>query len=130
MAVLPVVTIANVKVQDNWQHTVRYRCTMTVNNATYPVGGIPIVAALNAALMPTTNNRRPVAVIAVSLLGSGYIYDYIRSTGCLMVLQPPPAASLGTAGPLQQLTSAANSLSGVAADQIQLLVEYDRNASV
>lgn len=127
MATPLVVTVGKNPVQDNWQHTQRFRCTVTISDGIYPVGGIPIDAPLKAALNPTSNNG-PRAIQAVSLNGSGYIYDYIRSTGKLMVLDVPPSASLTSAAKLQELNS--DNFHGVSQDTIQLTVEYARNASV
>lgn len=91
---------------------------------TYPAGGIPILAALIAACLPTG----PLKTLEVwSTAGSGYIYDYIDATGCIMVLQVPPSGSLTTAAPLQQLSSAANSLSGVFQDTIRFRARFVRN---
>jgi hypothetical protein len=119
-------------VQDNVQHSVEYTGELTIGagaSDVYPAGGIPILAALIAALFPTTNDTKPHYVELHSTLGTGYIYTYIKSTGCMMVLEVPPSASLTTAGPLQQLTSGANSLSEVSADVIAFLIKWRRNAS-
>lgn len=91
---------------------------------TYPVGGIPLLAVLKAACLPTG----PLKTLEVwSTAGSGYIYDYIDATGALMILQVPPSGSLTTAAPLQQLSSAANSLSGVFLDTIRFRARFVRN---
>ena len=123
MAPLPAITITEV-VQDNWQRTQRFRCKLVFGDGIYPVGGIPINAALAAALFPTSN-KGPRNVFAQSILGSGFVYDYIRSTGCLMVLLVPPSGSLTSQAPLQQLNS--DAFHKVSLDQLVLTVEYDRN---
>lgn len=91
---------------------------------TYPVGGIPIIAALRAACMPTGPLK---SLMVWSAAGSGYIYDFIDATGTIMVLQVPPTGSLTSAAPLQQLGSNANSLSGVFEDTIRFRAQYVRN---
>jgi hypothetical protein len=121
MAPLPTITITEV-VQDNWQRTQRFRCKMVFGTGIYPVGGIPIDKALAAALFPTSNHG-PRNITAQSLIGSGYIYDYIRSTGCLMILAVPPSGSLTSAHPLVQIDS-----DNLPVDQLLVTVEYDRNA--
>ncbi len=103
--------------------------TVGPNTATYPAGGIPILAALIAALFPTTNDAKPHYVELHSTLGTGYIYTFIKSTGCMMVLEVPPTGSLTTASPLQELTSGTNSMSEVAADVIAFKIMWRRNAS-
>jgi hypothetical protein len=67
-------------------------------------------------------------VLAWSGIGSGYVYQYIPSTGRLMVLQVPPTGSLTTAAPLQQLPSSANSMSGVFNDVILFEARYLRSS--
>ncbi len=91
---------------------------------TYPAGGIPIDSVLQAAGGP---GSKPAWMQVWSESGSGYIYQYIRSTGKIMVLQVPPNGSLTTAAPLQQLSSGANSLSGVFQDVIRFRAAYIRN---
>lgn len=127
----PVVTVRPGFVQDNVQHSQQFTGEITIADrlATYPVGGIPILAALIAALFPTSNDPKPHSVQLWSTTGTGYIYTYIKSTGCMMVLQIPPAGSLTTAAPLQELGSNAASLSEVAADVIQFVATWRRNAS-
>jgi hypothetical protein len=127
----PVVTIQPGFVQDNLQRSQMFTGQLTIApaNATYPAGGIPIKAALLAALFPTTNDAGPHMVQLESTKGTGYIYTYIKSTGCMMILEVPPTGSLTTATPLQELTSGANSLSEVAADVISFLILWRRNAS-
>lgn len=126
MAAPLVVTVAPGPVQDNWQHTQRFRFTITISDGIYPVGGIPIDAVLAKALNPTSNVG-PRAIQAQSIKGSGFVYDYIRATGKLMVLVCPPAGSLTSQAPLQELNS--DAFHKVSLDQIQLTVEYNRNAS-
>ena len=115
-------------VQTNDQRTVKYvgNLTLSAFGDTYPVGGIPLKSVLAAALMPTTNSNP--LYVQVTGAQAGYIYQYIPSTGNLMVLQVPPSGSLTTAAPLQQLGSNANSLSGVFQDVLQFEVCYLRNA--
>ena len=114
--------------QTNDQRVARYYFTLALSapGDTYPVGGIPLKSVLAAALQPTTNS----APLYVQITGgaAGYIYQYIPSTGNLMILQVPPNGSLTTAAPLQQLGSNTNSLSGVFADTITGVAEYLRNA--
>jgi hypothetical protein len=118
-------------VQDNLQRTQMFTGELTVGpfGALYPEGGIPLYQALLAALFPTTNDQVPHSVELWSTKGSGYIYTYIKATGCMMILQVPPSGSLSTASPLQQLSDASNSLSGVFEDVIAFRVCWRRNAS-
>lgn|ERR1700720_623546 len=128
----PVVTIQPGFVQDNLQRSQMFTGQLTIGpaNATYPAGGIPIYQALLAALFPTTNDPVPHYVELHSTRGTGYIYTYIKSTGCMMILQVPPSGSLTTAAPLQELPSSANSLSEIATlDVIAFKIMWRRNAS-
>jgi hypothetical protein len=125
MAAALTITFGKAPVQDNWQHTQRFRTSITISDGIYPVGGIPIDKAMAAALLPTSN-RTPRALQAVSLNGSGFVYDYIRTTGKLMVLVVPPSGSLTSQAPLQELNS--DAFHKVSLDTIQITVEYDRNA--
>jgi hypothetical protein len=125
---VPIITVNAAVVQDNTQRIQRFLGTLTIGpaGATYPAGGIPIQAVLAAALLPTST-LGPITLGLLSTLGTGYIYSYIPSTGKVQILEVPPSASLTTAGPLQQLGSGANSLSGVAADVIAFDVCYEKN---
>jgi len=70
----------------------------------YPAGGMPLDAVLLA--LPEAQTQSGVGSCQCwSDTGSGYIYQRIRSTGLLMVLQVPLAGSLVTAAPLQQVPS-------------------------
>jgi hypothetical protein len=122
-----VVTITTPFVEDNSERLQRFIGTLTIgpSGGNYPVGGIPIEAVLAAALAPLSSGA-PKIVNLVSLTGSGYIYTYIQSTGCVQILQAPPSGSLSTAGPLQQLGAGAT-LSQVASDTISFDVTYERN---
>lgn len=113
--------------QTNDQSTVTYIGTLTVTGTEYPVGGIALDSALQAALLPRSN-QAPLYVYLFSTLGTGYVYTRIPGSGKMMILQVPPSGSLTTATPMQQLTSAANSLSGVNADVISFEARYKRNA--
>lgn len=126
-----VVNILPGYVQDNLQRSVLYTGELTIGpfGALYPEGGIPLYQALLAALMPTTNDQVPHSAEFWSTKGTGYIFTYIKATGCLMVLQVPPSGSLTTAGPLQQLSDATNSLSEVSQDVIGFRITWRRNAS-
>lgn len=110
----------------NAQQFVIYNGVLRASSATdtYPAGGFELKSVLNAALIA---NGTLDYVAAWSTSGSGYVYQYIPSTGKLMVLQVPPTGSLTTAAPLQQLSSADNSMSGVAADRIFFEAGYLRN---
>lgn len=128
-----VVTVQPGFVQDNLQRSQMFTGQLTIGpdiNAVYPTGGIPVLAALIAALFPTSNDPGPHSVEFWSTKGSGYIYTYIKSTGTMMILQAPPAGSLTTAAPLQQLGSNSQSLSGVViGDVIGFRATWRRNAS-
>lgn len=126
MAAALVITFGKGPVQDNWQHTQRFRTSITISDGIYPVGGIPLDKAMAAAFQPTSNVG-PRAVQAISLNGSGFMYDYIRTTGKLMVLVIPPSGSLTSQSPLQELNS--DAFHKVSLDTIQITVEYNRNAS-
>jgi len=121
-------SVAGGAVQTNDQRIQRFYGTLTLSarTDTYPAGGLTLDSVLSAAL-PVTSNSAMVSFRATGA-GAGYIYQRIPSTGKLMVLQVPPSGSLTTAAPLQELSSAANSLSGVFADTISFVAEYLRNA--
>jgi hypothetical protein len=125
----PVVTVAAGFIQDNTARFQIFVGNLTMTNGVYPAetGGIPLDAVLAAALIPTSNSG-PKAVKLESTLGTGYIYQYIPSTGKLQILEVPPSGSLTTAAPLQELGSNANSLSEVAKDVIQFFAYYLRNS--
>src|SRR5271166_1626445 len=80
---------------------------VTPANGTYPAGGIQFDSVLLAQPEVVTNSGVKFTVIQ-SATGSGYIYQRIPSTGCMMILQVPPSGSLTTAAPLQQIPSATN----------------------
>lgn len=129
---VPVITVRPGFVQDNLQHSQLFTGELTIGprDSTYPAetGGIPALAALVAALFPTTN-ANPHAVQLWSTTGSGYIYTYIKSTGNIQIFEVPPSGSLTTAAPLQELGSNSESLSAVSTDIIQFAVWFRRNAS-
>jgi hypothetical protein len=124
-----IVNISSNFTQTNDQRIQRFYGTLTVTGRldTYNPGGIPLDAALAAALLPTTGQAGPLRVLLTSRTGSGYIYQRIASTGKMMILQVPDTASLTTAGPLQELFAGAT-LSAVFADVIDFTAEYLRNA--
>lgn len=123
------VTVTGPIVQTNDQRIQKFYGQLSISafSDVYPVGGIPLKAVLAAALLPTTSSD-PVRVVIYSAAGSGYIYQYIKSTGKMMILQVPQSASLTTAAPLIQLDSVANALSGPFEDTILFEADYLRNA--
>jgi hypothetical protein len=127
LATLSVVPSSVIQTNDQRIQTFIGQLSVSAFGDTYPVGGIPLKSVLQAALLPSTNSA-PLEIRVWSSIGSGYIYQYIDSTGNLMVLQVPPNGSLTTAAPLQQLNTAANSLSGVFSDVIKFRASYLRNA--
>lgn len=119
-------------VVDNLQHTQRIAGTLTVVPGTgYEAGGIPLDNALLSLPGVQTNSGIKTARFN-SIKGTGYIYERVAGAspgqGTLMVLEVPPAGSLTTAAPLQQLGSASNSLSEVATDVISFEAYVLRNA--
>jgi hypothetical protein len=112
---------------DNLQHSQRITGSLQVTPGTgYEVGGIPLdQAILKLSGVQTNSGIRECTLW--SALGTGYIYQRVPP-GNMMVLQVPPAGSLTTAAPLQQLGSAAGSLSEVAADIINFEAWVNRNA--
>ena len=114
--------------QTNDQRTQKFYGTLTIGNPgdSYIPGGLPLKLALASALMPNTN-RDPIR-IKVDGANMGYIYQYIPSTGKLMILEVPPSGSLTTQAPLQEL-NAGDTLSAVQADAISFEATYLRNAS-
>jgi len=129
---MPVATLAVVAGTDSTDNTQKFvtcrgRLQLSAFGDTYPVGGLELRSVLAAKFLPPSN-QGPRQVKTWSAFGSGYIYNYIPSTGKLMVLQVPVNGSLTTAAPLTQLGSGANSLSGVFEDQIEFEAQYLRNA--
>jgi hypothetical protein len=126
-ATLSVVGGASGTKQSNHQRWQEFIGTLAVSarGDTYPAGGMALDSVLGAAL-PIESNSAPIAVLVWGIMG--YIYTRIPSSGKLMVLQVPPTGSLTTAAPLQELSSASNSLSGVFADTITFRATYNRNA--
>lgn len=117
---------------DNLQHTQRISGRLTVLPGTgYEVGGIPFDSVVLALPGVTTNSGVHQARMN-SLKGTGYIYERVDNGvvggGTMIVEQVPPAGSLTTASPLQQLGSASNSLSEVANDVIAFEAYVKRNA--
>src|SRR5438445_13558097 len=125
-ATLSVVSPSGVP-QSNHQRWQEFIGTLAISarGDTYPAGGMAFDSVLGAAL-PIETNSRPIAVLVWGMMG--YIYTRIPSSGKLMALQVPPTGSLTTAAPLQELSSAANSLSAVFADTITFRATYNRNA--
>jgi hypothetical protein len=123
------ITVVGPIVQSNDQRIQRFyfQITITPFNGVYPVGGLPFNSVVAAALLPTSNTGILRAIVQ-SAAGSGYIYQWIKATGTLMILQVPPSGSLTTAAPLQQIPSDGVSLGGPFEDTILCLVEYLRNA--
>jgi hypothetical protein len=112
----------------NDQRFERHIGTLTVGPGTYSPGGLPLASVLNAALLPKSNSN-PFGVILYSQNGSGYIYQYIKSTGNMMILQVPLTGSLATAAPLVEIL-AGSTLSAVQADVIFFEAIYRRNATI
>ena len=109
----------------NDQKFERFIGTLTVGAGTYVPGGLALDSVLLSTLLPKSNSA-PIACLLWSTKGSGYIYQRIRSTGNMMVLQVPLTGSLTTAAPLVELL-AGSTLSAVQADEIQFDVTYERN---
>jgi hypothetical protein len=103
----------------------KYIGTLTVGAGTYSPGGLALDSVLLAALLPKTNSA-PIACLLWSTKGSGYIYQRIRSTGNMMILQVPLTGSLTTAAPLVEVL-AGSTLSQVQNDEIQFEATYERN---
>lgn len=120
------ITIAAGFTQTNDMRIQRFLGTLTINAQTYTAGGLALDSVLLAALLPQSN-RPPLRVVLTSQNGLGYIYQRINSSGKLMILQVPPAGSLVTAAPLQEIL-AGLSLSVVATDVIQFEAQYLRNS--
>jgi hypothetical protein len=109
---------------DNTQRFTILSGSLSVGVGNYPVGGLPLAAVLQALSGAT---GKLASVLLWSDIASGYIYQFVKATGNLMVLQPPPTASLTTAAPLQQLNSGAT-LSAVQADTIHFEARFLRNS--
>ena len=110
----------------NNQQWERYIVKLAVGAGTYIPGGLPLLSVLLAALLPKTGGN-PISVKLQSQTGSGYIYQYIQSTGNMMILQVPLTGSLTTAAPLSELL-AGSTLSQVQNDVIEADITFDRNA--
>jgi len=93
-------------------------------NDTYPAGGFPLDSVLKQLEAVKSTSGVPLRVLINSGAGSGYIYQRITATGTMMILQVPLSGSLTTAAPLQQLSSAAGSLSGPYEDTIEFIAWY------
>ncbi len=121
----PVVTVSGSFIPDNSARLQRFIGTLTIGNsaAIYPNGGIPIQAALAAALSPKSS-AGPVAIYLYSTLASGYVYTY--ESGNLVIMTVPPSGSLTSGAPLTPLTSIALG-AAIAADVIGFDAYYDRN---
>lgn len=111
---------------DNTQKKEIWNGTILVGAGTYNPGGLDFINAFRAAALPKSNVS-PIRVVFTSGKGSGYIYQYIESTGKMMVLQVPLTGSLTTAAPLVELL-AGSTLSAVQADAIDFQVEFLRNS--
>lgn len=109
----------------NNQKWEEYLGTLTVGAGTYVPGGLALDSVLLAGLSPKTNSA-PLACLLWSTKGSGYIYQRIRATGNMMILQVPLTGSLTTAAPLVEVL-AGSTLSQVQNDEIQFQAMYDRN---
>lgn len=109
---------------DNTQRTSVIDCALTVGPGTYPNGGLPLAALLEALSGAT---GKLATVLLWSDTASGYIYQFVKATGNMMILQVPPSGSLVTAAPLQQLPSG-STLSAVQADTIHAQVRFLRNS--
>ncbi len=114
-------------VVDNTQKKIIISGKMLITGVgVYPPGGIALDSVLLALPEATTNSgvRR---CILTSDVGSGYIWQRIPSTGKAMGLQVPPAGSLTTAAPLQQLPATVDNLT-LQNETINFEVEILRNA--
>lgn len=105
-----------------WEH---YIGTLTVGAGTYVPGGLALDSVLLAGLLPKSNSA-PLRCLLWSTKGLGYIYQRIRSTGAMMILQVPLTGSLTTAAPLVEIL-AGSTLSLVQNDEIQFDAVYERN---
>lgn len=94
--------------------------------STYPVGGIPFDSVLLAVPGVTTNSGIKFTLIQ-SESGSGYIYQRIPATGCIIILQVPVNGSLTTAAPLNQIPSSTN-MQGIINDVIGFKATCLRNS--
>jgi hypothetical protein len=110
---------------NNTQKIQELRGTITLSaTGDYAPGGL----ALDSVLAPfATSNSAPGIVLLLSETGSGYIYQRIKATGKMMILQVPLSGSLTTAAPLSELL-AGNTLSQVRNDGIGVIAYYKRNA--
>lgn len=117
---------------DNTQKRIHLYCQLVVAGTVYPVGGIPLDAALLALPEITTDSGVGYTDIH-SDSGTGYIYQRIPNTalgvgqGTMMILQVPPNGSLTTGAPLQQIPSSLN-MQGVINDIIACHATFTRNA--
>jgi len=93
----------------------------------YTTGGVQLLTVLQA-LADYFTQSAPVRIDIQSAKGSGYTYDYIASSGKVMILQVPAAnGSIATApGPQVELPAAALP-AGVTADVIQFHAFLKRN---
>ena len=113
---------------DNSQKRIKIygRINVTPASGAYPVGGIQFDSVLLAQPGVTTNSGVKYATMQ-SAAGTGYIYQRIASTGTMMILQVPPAGSLTTAAPLQEIPSGTD-MHGVVNDVITFKAEVLRNS--
>src|SRR5277367_231586 len=111
---------------DNTQKRIHLFARLVVSGTVYPAGGIPLDSVLLALPELTTSSGIGWTVIN-SIAGSGYIYQRIKATGTMMVLQVPPNGSLTTAAPLQQFPSSGN-VQGIVNDNINLHCTVLRNS--
>jgi hypothetical protein len=109
----------------NDQRFERHVGTFTVGAGTYVPGGLQLASVLQSTVFPKSNSN-PFGVMMYSQTGSGYIYQYIKSTGCVMIMQVPLTGSLTTAAPLVEVLAGSN-LSQVQNDVIFFEAIYRRN---
>lgn len=122
------ITISSGYIVDNTQKKIIISGNLTVTGTgNYPAGGILGLDAAVLALPEAQTNSGIKRITLQSNNGTGYIYQRISSTGALMILQVPPAGSLTTAAPLQQIPSSTN-MQGVQNDSIGFVAEMLRNS--
>jgi hypothetical protein len=109
----------------NDQKFERHVGLLTVGPGTYSPGGLALASVLLNTVYPKSNSG-PYGIILYSTTGSGYIYQFIKSTGNMMILQVPLTGSLTTAAPLVEIL-AGSTLSQVQNDIIFFEAIYRRN---
>ena len=77
---------------DNTQKFVIIHGSMVLGGTVYEVGGVPLDSVL-LALPEATTNSGVAWCILTDDTGSGYIFQRIKATGTMMILQVPPSGS-------------------------------------